>query len=386
MERKGIPFPNLIGVAEAHRQWTKETFKYVVYLIKNNFCWLTPSVLKSLNDDTVEYYKACKDYSKKIDPGSVCETVSILNKNKTPVPKRAPFLEQYKEKWTSAHFRIMHWQNNQPDFLPLFYKFESMFKVIDPEFEGYAQLIYDYLVYNLNSQGNKGKGLSSPKRQSDITRTLGKLKRTKPPIPALVKGQAFNHKEWDKNAFEDFLRLYGEDYTDWLDSHLLVSPSQQLHEAKEAGNRDEFNEILAAECRNGNFNYRKIMRGLTNQYSPSLEFMPVDGLDLDATEKSARLFLYYAWAFGFSKEMHKFTDKRLLLNALRAVEDKEIHQQLYMQLLTLLARTYKTTNAMLFSVPLKKIPAPDGDKTWNLQVIKKLKEAKLPYESEIPDQ
>ena len=388
LEKKGIPFPDLIGVAEAHRQWTKETFKYVVYLINKDFRQLTPNVLLHLDDDTVEYYEACMDYSKKIMVGSIREIVSILNKKGVPVPKRGPFLEKCKDKWKTPHFRMLHWQKCQANLLPLSI-FNHIFEVIDPELEDYPRLIRDYLVYNLNSQGNTEKDLSSPVRQQDIARTLQKLRRVNPPIPALVKGQAFNHKKWDENAFEDFLILYGEDYTGYSVGyyrHLSVSLSQQLHDFKKANNRDGYNDSIASICKNGNFNYGAIMNRYTHQHSPSLEFMPVDGLSLDGSKTSASLFLYYAWAFGFSEEMLKFTSSRLLLNALRAIEDKERHEQLYKQLLILLARTYKTTNAMLSSRPLKEMPVPDGDKTWNLQVIEKLMKAKLFYEAEIPDQ
>ena len=389
LKKEGIPFPDLKGVAEGHRQWTLETFKYVVYLINNDFHWLTPDVLWHLDHNTVEYYEACKDYSKKVKAVSIHEAVYILNKKKVPVPKRSPFLEQYKEKWASAHFRIMHWQKHRAGFQPSSEAFKNMLKIIDPEFEGYTQLIRDYMVYNLNSKGNKGKDLSSPIRQEDIIRTLQKLRGVNPPIPALVKGQAFNHKKWNENAFEDFLRLYGEDYTGFsvrLGSHPSVSLSQQLHDFKEANNRGGYNEIIASICKNGKFKYGTIMKHYIDEYSPSLKFMPVEGLDLDGSEASASLFLYYAWAWGFSEKMHKCTNKGLLLNALQAVKNKERHQQLYKQLLILLARTYETANEMLSSKSLKGMPVPDGDKKWSLQAIEKLMKAKLPYEAEIPEQ
>ena len=375
MNVSGIPFPDLIGVPEAKRQWTAETFKYVVYLIKKDHHWLTQDVLRHLNDDTVEYYEACMDYSENVTLDTLTNTVASLNRKNISVPKRSPFLEKYKEKWTSKHLRIMHWQKRSDKFQPASGTFRLMFNIIDPEFDDYPRLIRDYLVHNLNSEGNTKKNLSTTERRLDIRRTLKNLKRVDPFIPAVVKGQAFNHQTWSRSAFEDFLTLYGEDYTGFSvrrGGHPSVSLSQQLHEFKEADNRDGYNEILATVCRDGNFQYRAIMNRYTHQHSHSLEFMPVDGLDLGIKAKSARLFLYYAWAFGFSSEMLDPVKRKLLFQALGAVRNIKKHELLYKQLMILLARTYKTPEEMLSSKTLKKMPVPGGDKEWNHQVIKEL--------------
>ena len=389
LDANGIPFPDLPGVPEAHRQWTLATFKYVVYLIKKDSQWLTKDVFLHLDDDTVEYYEACMDYSKIAMKKSLGNTVVSFKKMNIPVPKRGPFLEQYKKEWTSTHIRIMHWQKYPADFQPASDTFSLMFKIIDPEFEDYPWLIRDYLVHNLNSKGNTEKDLSTHERVEDMNRALKNLDRVNPPIPAFVKGQAFNHEKWSRSAFADFMMRYGEGYTGFSvrrGKYPSLSLAQQLHEAKKADNRKEFNEILATVCRNGNFNYRNIMNFLTNQHSPSLEFMPVDGLDLGIRAKSARLFLYYAWAFGFSSEMLESVSSKVLFEALDAVKDMIKHKVLYKQLMTLLARTYKTPEKMLSSAALRKMPVPAGYKEWNYQTIEKLRKAKLPYESEIPDQ
>ena len=387
LNANGTPFPDLIAVPEAHRQWTPGTFGYVVYLIKKDPRWLTPDALLHLNDDTVEYYEACMDYSENVKL-VLSNDVATLNRKKVPVPKRGPFLEHYKKKWTLRHFRIMHWQKQSKHFQPTSAVYKHMFDIIDPEFEGYPRLIRDYLVYNLDSQGNEAKDLSTPERRQDIERTLKNLKRSSPPIPALVKGQAFNYEKWNRSAFKNFLTLYGEDYTGFRVGHArhpLVSLSQQLHDFKEADNRGGYNEILATVCRIGKFRYRLIMNQYTIQYLPSLEFMPVDGLSLDTKAKSASLFLYYAWAFGFSSEMLKSASRKILFHALGIIRDRKKHRLLYKQLMVLLARTYRTPEQMLSSVALKKMPVPGRSKKWTHQVIKGLKKTKLPYEAEIPD-